>query len=106
MIPRDPFLGFFSGGLSAAHYMAGGYREAVEWARKAVRLRPGILGAHRCLCASLAQDGQIEEARAEMRNLRQLQPNLSIAWIRQSVPYTTEPMERFLDGIRKAGLTQ
>ncbi len=106
MSPRDPFLGFFCGGLSAAHYMAGRYREAVEWARKAVRLRPGILGAHRCLCASLAQEGQIEEARAEMRRLRKLQPDLSIVWIRQSVPYTTDPMERFLDGMRKAGLAE
>jgi adenylate cyclase len=106
MSPRDPFTGFFYGGLSAAHYMAGRYREAVVWARKAVQLRPGILGAHRCLCASLAQAGQIEEAKAAMRSLRRLQSDLSLTWIKQSVPYTAEPMERFLDGMRKAGLTE
>lgn len=106
MSPRDPFTGFFHGGSSAAHYMAGRYHEAVECARKAVQLRPGILGAHRCLCASLAQAGQIEEAKAAMSALRKLQPDLSVAWIRQSVPYTAEPMERFLDGMRKAGLTE
>jgi hypothetical protein len=64
------------------------------------------LGAHRCLCASLAQAGQIEEAKAARSTLRKLQPDLSVAWIKQSVPYKTEPMERFLDGIRKAGLTE
>jgi TolB-like protein/Flp pilus assembly protein TadD len=104
--PYDPFLGFFYGGLSAAHYLAGRYREAVEWARKAVQLRPGILGAHRCLCASLAQAGQIEEAKVAMRTLRKSQPDLSIAWLKQSVPYTAEPMEHFLNGMRKAGLTE
>ena len=38
--------------------------------------------------------------------VRRQQPQLSIAWIKASVPYQTpELMERFLDGIRKAGLT-
>jgi tetratricopeptide (TPR) repeat protein len=106
MSPRDPFAGFFYGGLSAAYYMAGLYHEAAEWAQKAVQLRPGILGAHRCLCASLAQAGQHEEACAAMSTLRKLQPGLSVAWIEQSVPYTAQPMQHFLDGMRKAGFTE
>ena len=104
MSPRDPLNGFFLAGLSAAHYLAGRYAEAVEWARKAVRERPGIMSGHRILCASLAQAGFVEEARAHMHRLRQLQPSLSIAWIKESVPYTTDPMKRFLEGMRKAGL--
>ncbi len=40
-----------------------------------------------------------------MRHLRQLHPTFSIAWVRESVPYTGKPMELFLDGLRKAGLT-
>ena len=31
-------------------------------------------------------------------------PNLSIAWIESNVPYTTGPMAKFLEGLRKAGL--
>jgi hypothetical protein len=57
------------------------------------------------LCASLAQAGQIEEAKLALAQLRQLQPNLSIAWIRQSIPWTAGPMEKALEGMRKAGLT-
>src|SRR5260221_5674862 len=106
MSPRDPLNGFFSAGVSAAHYFAGGYPEAVKWAQQAVQLRPGILGGHRILCASLAQAGLIEEAKSAMSHLRQLHPTLSIAWIKQSVPYTREPMARFLEGLRKAGLTE
>ena len=70
-----------------------------------MQLRPGILGGHRILCASLAQAGQIEEAKAAMATLRQLHPDISVAWIRQYVPYTAGPMEQFLEGMRKAGLT-
>jgi len=106
MSPRDPLNGFFFAGLSAAHYLASRYAEAVEWARKAVQLRGGIFGGHRILCASLAQAGLMEEAREAMSQLRRLQPNISIAWIKQSVPYTRKPMIHFLEGMRKAGLTE
>ncbi|HRP77122.1 MAG TPA: winged helix-turn-helix domain-containing tetratricopeptide repeat protein [Rhodocyclaceae bacterium] len=106
MSPRDPLNVFYMAGLAAAHYVAGRYSEATRWAQEALRLRPEHLGARRKLCASLAQAGLVAEAEAEMTRLRELQPTLSLAWIRQSVPYTPGPMERFLDGMRKAGLTE
>lgn len=106
MSPRDPLNGFFLAGLSAAHYFLGRYADAVDCARQAVKLRPGIAGGHRILCASLGQAGLIEEAKAVMSQLRQLQPNISVAWIRQSVPYTKVPMAHFLEGLHKAGMTE
>jgi TolB-like protein/Flp pilus assembly protein TadD len=105
MSPRDPLTGFFCAGLSAAHYFAGRYNEAIKWARQGVQLRPGMPAGHRMLCASLAQAGLIDEARSAMAYLRKLQPTLSVAWVKQSVPYTARPMALFLDGLRKAGLT-
>src|SRR4030095_16482127 len=104
MSHRDPLHGFFSAGISAAHYLASHYSEAVKWGRQAVQLRPGILGGYRILCASLAQAGDIEEARVVLSQLRQLHPSVSIAWIERNVPYTSEPMNKFLEGLRKAGL--
>jgi adenylate cyclase len=59
---RGPLNGFILAGISAASYFAARYHGAVEWAEKAVELRPGLLGAHRVLCASLAQAGQANEA--------------------------------------------
>jgi TolB-like protein/DNA-binding winged helix-turn-helix (wHTH) protein/Tfp pilus assembly protein PilF len=105
MSPRDPFNSFFYVGIAAAHYLAGRYAEGVKWAKGAVQLRPGYIGAHRILCASLAQAGQAEEAKTVLQTLRQMHPEISLAGIRQSVPYTAGPMEKFLDGMRKAGLT-
>jgi adenylate cyclase len=105
MSPRDPLNAFFLGGIAGAHYFAGRYGEAVKWARRAVESRHSIWAGHRMLCASLAQAGQIEDAKLALAELRQLQPNFSIAWIRQSIPWTAGPMEMALEGLRKAGLT-
>jgi TolB-like protein len=104
MSPRDPLNGFILAGIAAAHYFAGHYPDAVTWARKAVELRPGLLGGHRVLCASLAQAGQLEDASTAVKALRLLQPNVSLAWVQENVPYTARPMVLFLDGLRRAGL--
>ena len=104
MSPHDPLKAFFYSGTGVAHYYAGRYGEAVEWAQNAIRERPGFMAAHRILCASLAQAGRTEETRAAVGRLRELQPNVSIAWCEQHVPYTARAMPQFLDGMRKAGL--
>jgi hypothetical protein len=70
-----------------------------------LQLRPGFQGAQRLHCASLAQTGRIDEARSYLEIIRREQPQLSIDWIKASVPYQTpQLMERFLEGMRKAGL--
>jgi TolB-like protein/Flp pilus assembly protein TadD len=104
MSPHDPLKAFFYSGTGVAHYYAGRFDEAVEWARNAVRERPGFTASRRILCASLAQAGRVDETKEEMATLRTMQPNLSIAWIEQHVPYTARAMPHFIDGMRKAGL--
>jgi hypothetical protein len=39
-----------------------------------------------------------------LQHLRELMPNISIAWCEQHVPYAPGPMAKFLEGMRKAGL--
>jgi TolB-like protein/Flp pilus assembly protein TadD len=103
--PLDPDMAIFVGGIAVAHYCAGRYVEAARYAEEQLRLRPGYHGGQRLRCASLAQSGRIDEAREFLTWVRTEQPQLSLDWIRASVPYQTpELMERFLDGMRKAGL--
>jgi TolB-like protein/cytochrome c-type biogenesis protein CcmH/NrfG len=103
--PMDPDMALFLGGIAVAHYGAGRYADAHRVSEEIMRLRPGFQGAQRLHCASLAQMGRIDEARAYLEAVRREQPQLSLAWIRTGVPYQTpELMERFLDGMRKAGL--
>jgi adenylate cyclase len=104
MSPQDPLNAFILAGIAAAHYFAARYPEAATWARKAVELRPGLLGGHRVLCASLGQAGPSEEAASAVAALRHLQPNVSLTWVQENVPYTAQPMARFLDGLQRAGL--
>jgi TolB-like protein/Flp pilus assembly protein TadD len=104
MSPHDPQNAIFNMSLATAHYLAGRYDEAVGYGRKAVQLRHGMTGGHRIYIASLAQAGRIHEARVVLGQLRKIQPDISISWIRTHVPYTPGPMEHFLEGIRKAGL--
>jgi TolB-like protein len=105
--PMDPDMALFLGGIAVAHYGAGRYAEAVRVSEELLRLRPGFQGAQRLHCASLAQTGRIDEARAYLEIVKREQPQLTIDWIKASVPYQTpQLMARFLEGMRKAGLTE
>ncbi len=103
--PLDPMIAFFLGAFAVAHYTAGRFAEAVQYTTEILRLRPGFQGAQRLRCASLAQAGRVDEAQSFLATVRHQQPQLSLDWIRANVPYQTpELMERFLEGMRKAGL--
>jgi TolB-like protein/class 3 adenylate cyclase/Flp pilus assembly protein TadD len=104
MSPQDPQNAIFTAGLAVTQYVDGRYAEAVEYARKALQLRSAFTAGNRILIASLAQAGGMDEARSALARMKELQPELSIAWIEQNVPYTPAAMAKFLEGMRKAGL--
>jgi TolB-like protein len=105
--PLDPEMVLFLGAIAVAHYSAGRFAEAVRYTTEALRLRPGFHGAQRLRCASLARAGRLEEARSLLATVRREQPQLSVNWIRTSVPYQTpQLMEQFLEGMRQAGLRE
>ena len=104
MSSHDPQNAIFNMAMAVAHFLASRYTEAISFARMAIQQRDGVTSAHRIYIASLAQAGQIEEARMALQHLRELMPNISIAWCEQHVPYLPGPMAKFLDGLRKAGL--
>ena len=102
--PHDPQNIVFMIGLGLAHYQAGRYNETVKYSQNVAQQRSEHFGAHRQLCASLAQAGRTEEARATLERLKQLQPNVSLAWVNENLPLTPQAMKHYLDGLRKAGL--
>jgi TolB-like protein/class 3 adenylate cyclase/Tfp pilus assembly protein PilF len=104
MSPHDPQNIFVYTALAVAYYLNGSYSEAISFGHKAVQQRPGFTGGHRIYIASLAQAGRCEEARTALDRLKELQPEISIAWIQQNSPYMPGPMGRLLEGMRKAGL--
>jgi TolB-like protein len=104
--PVDPDMARFLGGIAIAHYTARRFEEALRFTRENVRLRPGFQGAQRLHAASLAQSGRLEEAHVALSALQlSHRPRLTVAWARENVPYqTTELIELFIEGLRKAGL--
>jgi adenylate cyclase len=105
--PNDPQVALFLGPIGIAHFLAGRFDQAVEVLTKSSKLRPGLVSVQRLLCASLAQADRLDEAQTLLKSIREQQPNLSIDWLRRNVPLqNAELMERFLSGIRKAGLPE
>jgi TolB-like protein/Flp pilus assembly protein TadD len=105
--PMDPEMALVYGCMAVAHYTAGRYDQTLHYTGEVLRLRPGFQGAQRLRCAALAQLGMIDEARQYLEHVRIGQPQLTLQWIRESVPYqTAETMERFVEGMRKAGVRE
>ena len=105
MSPQDRLNTLLMAAMAVAHYTARRYDQAIEWSRKGVQQGPTLAGHHRILCASLAQAGHIDAARATLARLRELQPNITLEWAENMVPYTPAQMPHFLEGLKKAGLT-
>jgi hypothetical protein len=83
----------------------GNYKEASAFARKSILESPGIVTGYRQLVVNCALAGEIDEARAALRILKDLQPELSLKWIEESLPYRRERDRlNFIEGFRLAGL--
>ncbi|MES0827028.1 adenylate/guanylate cyclase domain-containing protein [Ruegeria sp. SCP11] len=106
--PRDVHIATWYGYLSIAAFVAGLDEEAVGWARKAVEANPQFPGGYRTLAASAGNLGQFAEAEAARGKLLELLPHLTIAQLRENLPYfkNTGDLERYLDGLLKAGLPE
>ena len=102
--PNDPQNIVFMIGVGHAHYQAGRYNEAAKYTQNALQQRPEHFGALRQLSASLAQADRMEEAQAMLGRLKQLHPDVSLAWVNENLPLGRDAMKHYLEGLRKAGL--
>jgi TolB-like protein/cytochrome c-type biogenesis protein CcmH/NrfG len=103
--PRDPFAAVYCGVVAYAQFIGGNYDEAMRMSREALRQRSDFVGAHRVLAASAGMTGKKQVAEAAMLELRRAQPNVSLAWIADRIPFKLDvDRERYLDGFRRAGL--
>ena len=106
--PRDAHIATWYNYLAIAAFVAGRIEEAAEWARKAGEANPQFPGGYRTFAASAGNLGRLTEAAAAREKLQELLPHLTIAQLRESLPYFKNPddLERYLDGLRKAGLPE
>ena len=103
--PIDPSIFFYYTGLALAHFMAGRYSEASQWARKSVHRKPGWRGGHAVLASSLAQLNLFEEAKEAVKKYLKNFPDETISDL-QMVFAIRRPdkAHQFEEGLRKTGL--
>ena len=74
-------------------------------AREGIRQRGDFVGAHRVLTAAAAMAGQPDVAAVALRELRRVQPNISLTWIETHMPIKeAADMVHYLEGFRRAGM--
>ncbi|MBC8175856.1 MAG: adenylate/guanylate cyclase domain-containing protein [Deltaproteobacteria bacterium] len=101
----DPELFHFHVGIGTGHFVAGRYAEAVTWANKVIAERPETPAGRRLLAASLAQLGQIAEARRALEDVLSITPGLTATLLR-NITHFKRPadFDRYIDALRRAGL--
>lgn len=103
--PLDPEMYRMQAGMAVAHLFAGRFDTASAWAEKAFRDLPSFLVVVAIIAASHALAGRAEEARQAMDRLRQLDPALRIANLKDWLPiHRPEDLAIFAEGLRRAGL--
>jgi TolB-like protein len=103
--PRDPFSAIYYGVAAYAQFVGKNYHEAIDLSREAIRLRSDFVGAYRVLTVAAGMAGQAEVASAALQKLRRAQPNISLAWIANQLPWKLDSdREHYLEAFRRAGL--
>ena len=87
--------------LGGVYFNVGDYRSAID----TLEQMSDRSEAHRLLTASYAHLGEMAEARDHAAQLMKVHPNFSISQWRDILPdRDQEPLERLIEGLRKAGL--
>jgi adenylate cyclase len=108
--PRDGNLGEWYLSIGVAKFMMGQLEQAIIWLRRSTEANPELNRAFSVLASACSLAGRHEEARAALSEFLRLRPNVTISQLRTS-PYSNHPaflawLQRFYEGLRKAGLPE
>jgi tetratricopeptide (TPR) repeat protein len=104
--PFDPDSFLFSVARGSSHHFRRQLPEAVAWLSKAAQQNPRNAPTFLHLGSALAQAGQIEEGRAAIRRLLELNPMSTVSWFRQRRRIREDDFEYVMEGARLAGLPE
>jgi adenylate cyclase len=103
--PRHPF--FYVNNMGHAYFLKGRYEEAIHAFERVTERNPGFLPARLLLASAYGQIGRTEDAEWEVEEIITLSPDFSIAQEREWAQYRKPAdLERYLEGLRKAGLPE
>ncbi len=105
--PLDSSRPLWLAGRGIAAYVHGDYERVIDTCHRLLRDHPGFASALRQLAASLAMLGRDEEAKEATKTLLERMPGLTVSKVHHIVPIRDrEAHERWLEGLRKAGLPE
>jgi adenylate cyclase len=104
--PSDPRLFIWLSGLAAAHYQLQHYSQAVEIGRRSWALNRHYITGLTYVIAGLAQLERIEDARAMLADLKELDPKLTALRTILQLYKNQAAMDHLLTGLRKAGVPE
>lgn len=91
--------------LGHAYRLAGRLEEAIATQKKALVQNPDFVPSHAELAVLYTELGRREEAQAALAEAGKRSPRASLESLRRTLPYKDPAeLERYLDGLRKAGL--
>jgi adenylate cyclase len=105
--PRDPYKPLWLSSQLIAAFSIAKYDEAIALCLEVLDETPDFPSAYRGLTACYSLLDREAEAEAALADLLRVVPELTIAQTRAGLPITNpEVMERYLDGLRRAGLPE
>jgi adenylate cyclase len=105
--PRDFLMVVWFTVSAWAYLSAGNFEQASDCARRAIDCNPAFPDAHATFAAASAHLGHADDARAGLDEFMRLMPGLTVGDDRLIRPFRRPAdRERFLEGLRKAGLPE
>jgi TolB-like protein/class 3 adenylate cyclase/Tfp pilus assembly protein PilF len=101
--PTDPRQFIWLTALAGALYLKGEYAASLEAGGRGLTLRPSYLHPARYVAASFGQLGRAAEAQTYVEMVRKLDGSLNGTRDILVRAFEPEPLDRILDGLRKAG---
>ncbi|MGA9567824.1 MAG: adenylate/guanylate cyclase domain-containing protein, partial [Candidatus Korobacteraceae bacterium] len=102
--PIDPMNFNNYVGLGSAHEVAQEYDKAAAFYRRALEERPNAGWIYRNLSSSLSGAGRVEEAKLAFAEMMRSYPDLTVAKFKQAMVFSTGPLNRMAENLRKLGL--
>lgn len=107
IMPFDPHPYYFDTARCIASMLSGKYEDAVRIGRQVLRNNPNFHANYRPLISSLGHLGRAEEAEPVMDEFVKYQPDFSVSWhLENYPPLDDDKTETYIEGLRKAGVTE
>ena len=103
--PLDPSIFFRFSGLALAHYMAGRFEAAIEWATRSIHRMPGWFLAHFALAASHVALEQHADAARAVKACRDALPDICVKDLDRVPLKDPDKMNELRARLRKAGFS-